>query len=60
MIILKNLLIYSGFFAMIILAFGLIIDDKSVPQKNVEIELEIKDKVNICKKQDNEELLISF
>jgi len=57
-----NFAIYLSFCGMILFALSLILDDANIVQKNAELAIEIKDKMNVCKTQDDNdnELLMSF
>jgi hypothetical protein len=48
-IFIKHSLFWSGLIFMLVISFVIIKkDDIKIPQKNIVIKLDIKDKINIC------------
>ena len=59
-IITKHILFWTGLISMFVIFIFLFTDEIKIPQKEVTLEVDIKNKVNICRPEDEKIFKKSF
>jgi len=59
-IIIKHIIFWIGLCAMLVLFIALVFDDSILPQKEITMKIDVRNKVNICLPEEENRSEISF
>ncbi len=59
-VIIKHLIFWISLIAMLVLFVFLFRDDSKLPQREIIVQIDIKNKVNICLPEDEKDSEVSF